>query len=230
MSKKPSKYLLDFLAKCNQNTYIITQEKIESKNIVHIDKEKFFKDYVLPKNEIYPQRLEISKNLIMLMQTELADKYSYFICLEDDVFIRSHKYLQNLEKDLISNQSEMIASFNFFKPKESWFKIWDNRIRNESIIKTDGKYYAAFSPITKYSKNILLEHYNIYIKHKTIYFHEVLYPTLCKKNNLQYSIINKEKHKMLMTFLEQDDTIDNLDDALQSKYNFIHPVKFGGII
>lgn len=229
MSKKPSKYLFDFVKSCAENTYILTQEKIESRNVIHIDKSSFFKDYD-SNNKPYQARLEVSKNLIMLMETELSEKYSFFLCLEDDVFVRSQENLQSLHKDLISNTSDIVTSHGFFEPPELWFEHWENNIKNESEINQIEKYYAAVSPVTRYSKDILFEAYEIYNRYQKIYFHETIYPSICKKNNMRDSILDKKKHKMLLTLPGWEDSIEELSDAIKSNYNFIHPVKHGGIL
>lgn len=227
MSKSPSKYLIDFCQtfQDSNNVYIITPENIDAKNIVHIDKENFFKDY-----NCNHFRLEMAKNLLMIANSDLIRKYNYFFSIEDDTFIRSSNHIINLANDLISTKSHLIVSDKLFDPPDFWYSDWEPEIKNSNTLKIKDKKCVSCSPITRYSKEILLEANDIYLKENKIYFHEIVYPLVCQKNKWTIQQICKTKYKMLLTLLHLDDCISHLNNAIDSRYDFIHPVKYGGIL
>jgi len=227
ISKKPSKYLIDFCKtfENDSNVYIVTQENADSKNLLHVDKENFFREY-----HCKDYRIELSKSLIMIANSPIIDKYDYFFSIEDDVFIRSSQDIVNLANDFSSVKSHLIISNRLFSPTNQWYLDWAPEIKNSNILKIMYKKCASVSPITRYSRDILLEVNNIYLAENKVYFHEIVYPLVCQKNKWGIQKINRRKYKMLMTLYDKDESILDLNDAISSIYNFIHPVKYGGIL
>jgi hypothetical protein len=112
--------------------------------------------------------------------SEINTQYDKIWFIEDDVFFYNEQTLINIDtlyknSDLLSNT----YSENSSGEKNSW--LW------RSInINFPPPYYAAMVCCVRISKNLLSKIKSYAVDHKTLFFLESLFPTLCKKHNLIY--------------------------------------------
>jgi hypothetical protein len=106
--------------------------------------------------------------------------YNHVWFFEDDVFFNSEETLAKIDSqyysDLLSNTYE--ETKNEYKNDWLWGRI--------DYIFYELPFYKAMVCCVRMSSNLLCKIKEYAIKHKTLFFLEALFPTVCKKNNLVY--------------------------------------------
>jgi hypothetical protein len=138
-------------------------------------------------------------------------KFNYVWFLEDDVFFNNDQTLNDIDAkycdlDLLTANYDINK---LGKKNKSWhWPLID--------IKFNPPYYNAMCCGVRMSKNMLLKIKEYANKHKTLFFLEALFPTLCKKHNLKYDTPDE-----LKDIVFRKDYYDN--DI--NKTHLFHPVK-----
>jgi hypothetical protein len=136
--------------------------------------------------------------------------YDYVWFVEDDIFLNSEKTLLDIDykykdSDLLSNT----YGENQFGTSREWH--WP-RIR----INTPPPWYCAMVCSIRTSKGLLACIKEYANKHKTLFFLEAMFSTICKTNNLKYDTPDELKNVVYKR--------DYKDTDINSTHLF-HPVK-----
>ena len=135
------------------------------------------------------------------------DKVWYF---EDDVFFHNEQALLNIDSnygssDLLSNS----FSKNITGHKNNWH--W-NRID----IQFSPPYYCAMVCCIRASLTLLTKIRKYAKNHKTLFFLEALFPTICKKHHLQHDVPQQLKNIVYRKDYKDEDI---------TKQKLFHPIK-----
>jgi hypothetical protein len=136
--------------------------------------------------------------------------YDFIWFAEDDVFFYNEETLKNIDKqylneDLLSNKIDE----NKTGERSSW--LW-----SVVKIKFPPPYYHGMVCSVRFSTN-MMKYISDYAKeHNTLFFLEALFPTLAKRNNLNYSIPTEFNNITWRNKFEKQNI---------NKINLYHPVK-----
>ena len=137
-------------------------------------------------------------------------EYNYVWFFEDDVFFYHEQSLINIDSKY--DNSDLLSksySENISGDKKNW--LW-----NTINIKFSPPYYNAMVCIVRISSQMLYKIRNYANEHKTLFFLEALFPTICKKYNLQYDTPCQFKN----IIYRKDYTDKDMDEN-----NLFHPIK-----
>jgi hypothetical protein len=136
-------------------------------------------------------------------------KYDNVWFIEDDVFFYNEDTILNIDKKYNSDLLTNMYSENINGNKKNWH--W-KRVN----ITFSPPYYNCMCCAIRVSKNLISKIKDYAKINNTLFFLEVLFPTLCKHNNLLYD--NPDELKNIV--YRKDFNIKDI-----TKFNLYHPVK-----
>jgi hypothetical protein len=223
---EPSEIWIDFLNKFkNYNIYIIIDnnninfsekykhyEKINFIQIKYEDCNKYgFKNMTLSvdlKNNIKERICGWDKALYYF--SKVNNNYDNIWFLEDDVFFYNETTLLNIDSKYMN--SDLLTN-NYQENLTGYKKFWH---WDKIDIKILPPYYKCMACATRLSKLMISNISDYATKYNTLFFLEVLFPTICKSNKLIYD--NPIEFKNIVYREEY-----NIEDI--NKFYLYHPVK-----
>ncbi|NDA89673.1 MAG: hypothetical protein EBY20_02005 [Alphaproteobacteria bacterium] len=219
---KPSDVWVDFLSKFTKyDVYLIVDDNskdykeqysnFSNINIIQINNEDcksngfFNMNYIMMKKDI------TSWDKSVYYFSTINTKYDKVWFLEDDVFFYDEETLVRLDStyensDLLSQSYE---GGKFTGDKNQW--MW-----KDIDIKFDPPYWSTMVCCVRMSSQLLSKIRNYANEHSTLFFIEALFPTICKRHNLNYDT-PREMLNIIYNRYYSDNEID--------KNNIYHPVK-----
>jgi hypothetical protein len=145
------------------------------------------------------------KALYFFANLEIDYKCVWF--LEDDVFFYNEQTLQDIDgqypnSDLLTNNCD-----TYVKGTWNWSQI---------TINFEPPWYSAMVCASRLSKPLINLIKAYASEHKTLFFLEALFPTICKRNNLIYDL-PKELNRILYNITPEESELD--------KQQIFHPIK-----
>ena len=217
---KPDKIWVDFLSKFTRyDIYIIVDDnskdykgqysEFRNINIIQIKDEECKKNGFVDMNFTIEKDITAWEKSIYYFST-INTEYNKVWFFEDDVFLYDEKTLLNIDSkyensDLLSNS--YTANISGHKNDWHWYRI---------DIKFPPPYYGTMVCCVRMSSDLLSKIRNYANTHKTLFFLEALFPTICKRNNMKYDTPTEFKNIVYRKDYEDKD-ID--------KNNLFHPVK-----
>ena len=205
-----TKYDVYIVIDDNAKDYKKHYEKYININIIQVQNEECIKTGFM--NTCY---ITIRKNVTgwskaLYYFSEINTEYDQVWFFEDDVFFYNEVSLTNIDSkymksDLLSSCYGENATGD--KSYGHWKKI---------DINFSPPYYGAMICSVRTSKDLLSKIKDYANKHKTLFFSEALFPTICKHYNLQYDTPNE-----LINIVYRRD----YKDRDINKFNLYHPVK-----
>lgn len=224
LCRYPDEIWLDFLCKFEKYDIFVV---IDDNNIFYQEKYKNYKKYTkinfiqiqntkCKENGFTNMNHTINKDIsawekAMYYFSSINTSYKNIWFLEDDVFLYDENTLINIDKkytasDLISNS--YTENINGHKNDWHWKQI--------NIINIPPPYYCAMVCAVRISDKMLTKIKDYAREHKTLFFLEALFPTLCKYNHFIYDT----PPEFINIVFETKYNINDFD-----KYNLYHPVK-----
>ena len=216
---KPNKIWLDFLQNfTHYDVYMVVDDnsidyKSEYKeytkvNIVQVPDEECKKKGYIDMNFIIKKKVTGWEKAVYYFST-INTTYTNVWFVEDDVFIYNENTLLNIDTtyksaDLLTN----VCSENLTGKSTVWH--W-TRIR----IKLEPPFYRAMCCAIRVSKQLISKIRDYARVHKTLFFLEALFPTLCKYYKLEYDVPHE-----LIDIDYHPNVIENID-----KNHLYHPIK-----
>ena len=153
----------------------------------------------------------------------LINQYDYFWIIEDDCYINKKMLLDYVNK-LNSDNSDLLL-FGWHKIKknnDNWGHWYKNRENNQNYFKEDNL-IAAITQLVRFTPEIINNILNFRQKHNKFCFHELMFTSIAKKNNLKINFIKNNKIK-LSAF---KNNLSNKSSKELNNLNYIavHPVK-----
>lgn len=214
--RKPNKTWIEFLTKFTHYTiYMVIDDndvKYQSKypnskiNFIQIPNSKC-EDAGFKNMNFISRKLLTAWEKAVYFFANLETDYKRVWFIEDDVFFYDESTLLEIDKkysdsDLLSNK---LASY--VKDTWNWSYI---------TINFPPPWYSAMVCATRVSKPLIDLIKNYASEHKTLFFLEALFPTICKTNNLIYDS-PEELSSVLYNKPIQESELD--------KHRIFHPVK-----
>jgi hypothetical protein len=217
---KPNDIWFDFLSKFTKyDIYIIIDDnsidykgqysKFSNINIIQINDEECKKNGFVNMNFTIKKDITAWDKSIYYFST-INTKYNNIFFFEDDVFFYDEETLLHIDSKY--DNSDLLSRFyseNLNGHKNDW--NWKN-----VHIKFSPPYYYAMVCCVRISSNLLSKIKNYANEHNTLFFLEVLFPTICKINNMKYDT-PIEFNNIVYRKDYQDKDID--------ENNLFHPVK-----
>jgi hypothetical protein len=169
------------------------------------------------------------KSFFLLSKLDLIREYDYVYFIEDDVFSRNNKQINNL----ISTLDNIDASFisHDIKSKQdslNWYWWRENNLRSlgsgffDNNFKSDNL-YKSFNPFCRLSSQLLKLILHFRTQHHKFYFHEILFPTLCIQNNMKtFDLSIDDVSKNFFDIFRHRPVLDQLYISTDKIY---HPLK-----
>ena len=188
---KPREIYCDFLnsfinykifVMVDDNEFDLTQFRINYKNItfIQIDNKECEKNGYINVNYMIKNLSSWDKALYYF--GVINKKFDKVWFIEDDVFFYNEELIIKIDAkykddDLLSRYPDAVN--NGDRKDWHWGSVTD--------IKFDHPHYGGMMCCVRMSRNMLESIHNYAKKHKTLFFLEILFPTIAKKNNLKYS-------------------------------------------
>ena len=218
---KPNDIWFDFLSKFTvYDIYIIIDDnskdykkqysKFSNINIIQINDEECKKNGFVNMNFTIKKKITSWEKSIYYFST-INTRYNKLWFFEDDVFFYNEQTLVNIDSNY-DNFDLLSREFNntyISGPKNFWH--WE-----KINIHFQPPYYRGMMCCIRISSQLLCEIRNYAKEHKTLFFLEALFPTICKKCNLEY-----HTPKQFTNIVYRKNYIDKDIDA----NNLFHPVK-----
>jgi hypothetical protein len=154
-----------------------------------------------------------------IASNHLYDKYEYFFFIEDDVYSKKYETFISLFSSWNQYDYDFIAKKIRSKDQEPEWIWWEN----ENNWNTFDDPYKSFNPICRISARLIKQIINYQKIYKKFSFHEILFISLCVKNN--YSFIDYEDNEELKKHIGINTVIPELsynnivyDDKLYHPY------------
>lgn len=217
----PDNIWIDFLSKfVNYDVYIIADDNridynkkysnLNKINIIQIKNKDCLINGCINLNYI-TLRMKVSGwDKAIYYFSHINKKYDNVWFFENDVFFYDENSLINIDKKY--NDSDLLSQMhgeNLLSKNSDW--LWKSM-----KIKFNPPYYCAMCCSVRMSKLLLSKFKDYATKHKTLFFLEACFPSICKTNNLKY-----DTPEELHTILYRKDYCDNDINAV----NLYHPVK-----
>lgn len=157
-----------------------------------------------------------------ISKENLVNKYDYFWIIEDDCFIHQNRFLDYVN-ELNSDNSELLL-FGWYKTKkyDNWYYWNKNKINNKSYFKEE-HLCSAITQLVRLKPTLINKILNFRKKHNKFCFHELMFASIAKENNLKINVIKNDKIKLsaFKNYLSNKSSkeLNNLN------YIAIHPVK-----
>jgi hypothetical protein len=193
----------------NSIDYSKQYSKFTNINVIQIKNEECKKNGFTNMNFTIKKEISSWEKAMYYFST-INTKYNKMWFVEDDVFFYNEQSLINIDSkyensDLLSNSYD--ENINGHKTNWHWGII---------NINFEPPYYNAMVCCVRISSQLLSEIKNYANKYNTLFFLEALFPSICKKYNLEY-----ETPCQLKNIVFRKDYIDT--DI--NKNNLFHPVK-----
>ena len=133
-------------------------------------------------------------------------EYNQVWFFEDDVFFYDEESLLRIDSKY--DNSDLLSN-SYYENGPNW--LW-----NKIDIKFSPPFYHAMACCVRVSSNLLSKIRSYADEHKTLFFLEALFPTLCKTNNMNYDTPIEFTNIVYRT---------NYEDKNIDKKNLFHPVK-----
>lgn len=195
------------------------EENVDVSEYKNINFIKLNNSYVERKNYINSSSIYLNFNKVIgwdkallffyeLLNSNLHCSYKHIWFLENDVWFFNENTLINIDNkyensDLLTNTCGETMNIN------SW-------PLNQTILHEDYKYYKAMVCGSRFSKKMLEVINNYVMEFKTLFFIELMFPTLAVRNNLIYHCPDE-----LKTLYD----INNFKYKHYNKSNLFHPIK-----
>jgi len=146
-----------------------------------------------------------------------------WICEDDVYWNNTNKFRELLE---ISNSSDLIAyplveSYEIEPKWHHWDKV--------KILTSDyTKWTATFNQLCRLSNRLLKKVKEISEERERLYFHEVMFATLCNLNHFKIGYFNKLELNLFILFRYENPFNKKQIDDLEVKHKdiLVHPVKY----
>jgi hypothetical protein len=142
------------------------------------------------------------------------DNYDSVWYIEEDVFIYKEKTLMDIDSKYPT--SDLLASeegFHEYKKGDKPVWMWWPKIHIKDY---EQPYYSSMVCVSRISRALLVKIDEYAKRHKTLFFLEALFPTLCIKNGLKHDMPPQMKNIISM---------GPIDKQLPTKNTLVHPFK-----
>jgi len=221
------------LLDANIETYIMCDDEPEYSNDFNLSEtnKKNILNYSDEKMESLGWTNHMSRDIHRITAWDKATYYAFLLDLpyvwiiEDDVYWNDAEYFKNLIE--INNDSDLIAypRINKFSDEPDWMH-WNKSKLNE-ITPNKDLWSASFNQICRLSNRLLKKINELCKIKKRLYFHEVMFPTLCRINNYKITYIPDLKLNMYIN-IRWDRPFARIQIKqliIDNKYVLLHPVK-----
>jgi hypothetical protein len=217
--------LLNFAESCSKynDIYIVVDDNTQ---LVSINKTSKVKILQINNNECINNNY-IKSTWRFKLDVTGWDKAFYYFCennkydnvwfIEDDVFIPKPNTIYNI--DLINNSSDLLCKdmINVTNNKSN-NQSWLDKINNAKQLLQSKPIYWSWVCAMRCSSKLLKLIKLFKERHKQLYFHEILIPSLVKINNLLYKTIPELKN-----IIYRKDHNDS--DIISNPTYLYHPIK-----
>ena len=212
--RKPHQTWIDFLTKFTHYTIYMVIDDNDTKynypnskiNFIQIPN-KLCEDAGFKNMNFISQKLVTAWEKALYFFANLEIDYKCVWFLEDDVFFYNEQTLQDIDgqypnSDLLTNNCD-----TYVKGTWNWSQI---------TINFEPPWYSAMVCASRLSKPLINLIKAYASEHKTLFFLEALFPTICKRNNLIYDL-PKELNRILYNITPEESELD--------KQQIFHPIK-----
>ena len=212
--RKPNKTWIDFLDKFTAYTIYMVIDDNDTKykypnskiNFIQIPN-KLCEDAGFKNMNFISQKLVTAWEKAIYFFANLEIDYNCVWFLEDDVFFYNEKTLQDIDSqypnsDLLTNNWA-----EYVKGTWNWSQI---------TINFEPPWFSAMVCASRLSKPLINLIKAYASEHKTLFFLEALFPTICKRHNLIYDL-PKELNNVLYNITPDESELD--------KIHVFHPIK-----
>jgi len=209
-------FIIDNNEKKNDDSQYSSQYSSQYKNINFI---RLNNNYVENKNYINSSSIYLNFNKVIgwdkallffyeIKKYNVSGSYKFIWFLENDVWFFNENTLVNIDNKY-ENSDLLTNKYGEKGDNNSW--PW-----NKTILHEDYKYYKSMICGCRFSQK-MLESINDYVlEFKTLFFIEIMFPTLAKRNNLIYDCPEE------LRTLSYNDNFKYKDF---NKTNLFHPIK-----
>lgn len=193
LCRKPHIYIksLHSIFKLNKlNSVIISDSPSPSNNgeITFSDSVLFEKNMIGLTYLIDKKPNAWDKAFYYVFNNHLPCDYFYFI--EDDVLCRDPKLFLKLINLLYDYPHDLIAKCIEHKEDSKWNHWGKNDLNLPEEL--NGYLCRSYNPFCRLSKRLINAIYNFYRSHHRLIFHEILFPSVCYKNNMTWTDWEKD--------------------------------------
>lgn len=145
------------------------------------------------------------------------DNYNYWI-IEDDCYLRDdfENYLNSFKTD---NTDMIFFGWYITFPEDNWYH-WSNTISKYFIQKNN--LCGSLNQTIRLSPLYLQNLFKFQKKNNILGFHEIIFPSICKKYNMKKKVIKHEKIKMAAYPIKNFETIKKVKN---NNMLLVHPLK-----
>ena len=198
----------------DDNEKIVNDTQYKNINFIRLNN-----SYVENKNYINSSSIYLNFNKVIgwdkallffyeIKQYNVSGSYKFIWFLENDVWFFNENTLLNIDNKY-ENSDLLTNKYGEKGDNNSW--PW-----NKTILHEDYKYYKSMICGCRFSEKMLESINNYVLEFKTLFFIEIMFPTIAKRNNLIYDC-----PKELRT-LSYNDKFEYKD---LNKTNLFHPIK-----
>lgn len=229
LCKKTNQNLYDTYMRLfpNQNVIFISDEKplIKRSNIFHYENHpEFYGMHSKIKHTSWDKAFyHLSKN----------NNHDYYWFIEDDVFISEQNINQKIDEKY--NDDYLIFAWHNFdrftssKINRYWFDSHIKKTLNNVKYFSDKHLSGSLNVFTRLSKKHVDLINAFQQQHKRLIFHEMLIPSLARKNNLKIKIVPKNELKSVLSprpiYTNRKNIKDKLNAFNHDKVLVAHPAK-----
>jgi glycosyltransferase involved in cell wall biosynthesis len=163
------------------------------------------------------------------------DKASYFGYLskadyvwfcEDDMYWNKPSVIRSIMEEASKKKDDLIAFplAPSYEEKPTWFH-WN---KAELLTKNKSKWIATYNQLSRVSKRVLEEMYKLSQSRKRLFFHEIMFGTICRMKGYPVSYIQDLRLPIHIVnrwrpSISEDEAKKEISEH---KYVLLHPVKF----
>jgi hypothetical protein len=153
-------------------------------------------------------------------------KADYVWFCEDDMFWNKRIIIDSILKECSSKKDDLIAFP--LAPSYAGEPLWYHWDKAALLTRDRTKWMSTYNQLCRVSRRVLEEMYKLSIERKRLFFHEVMFATICRLNGFTISYIQDlglpvhivNRWRPVMKKKEVEKQIEN------HKYVLLHPVKY----
>jgi hypothetical protein len=202
----------DRLSTLSDNTTVISDEMISD---LETKKQGF-----IGCTGVIKQPSAWDKSLHFIEQYNLFDHHDYFYFIEDDVYSRNMNTFFTLINLLNNETSDFVSSgINSKEDSRNWW--WWKRLSDHVVYFKDP--HRSLNPLCRLSSKLVKICLDFKSRYNKLYFHEIMFPSLCAENNMKY--LDIRKNSKLNIFFKQFSFRPIIDISTIDTDLIYHPVK-----
>ena len=183
------KMLHKYLQQNNMNVIVVTDQPAGTQK----EGEVAYNDETLINENFNYMTLHTSKHptswdkaFYHIYKNKLSYDYYYFI--EDDVYCNNLQIFVDLIKTLESYPHDLVSKNIASRDDDPTWQNWHRKDLFERAYRgvDDPLIYRSYDPFCRLSKKLVDKVFEFYDTYHRLYFHEMIFATLCMKNKLKY--------------------------------------------